>query len=107
MGLPDSESLHGRIVEFGSPLARLALDHLAATREILPTLGPRDATDALDAGYSFSLPVLFYNAMRFGKQYTDPSLAHYEQRYKKRVIKQLHWRAAGFGFCLRPAEGVA
>jgi len=49
-GLPDSEALHGRIIEFGSPLARLALDHLAATRNILPTLAAHDAADALNAG---------------------------------------------------------
>ncbi|WP_454743387.1 IS110 family transposase [Cupriavidus necator] len=51
--------------------------------------------------------VLFYNAMRFGTQYADPGADHYEQRYKERVIKQLHRRAAEFGFCLQPAEGVS
>ncbi|WP_454743552.1 IS110 family transposase [Cupriavidus necator] len=53
------------------------------------------------------IAVLFYNAMRFGTQYADPGADHYEQRYKERVIKQLHRRAAEFGFCLQPAEGVS
>jgi AraC-like DNA-binding protein len=48
--LPESESIHGRIVQFGSPLARLALDHFVATRKILPTLAPREAADALNDG---------------------------------------------------------
>jgi hypothetical protein len=53
------------------------------------------------------IAVLFYNAMRFGMQYVDPRADHYEQRYKERVIKQLHRRAAEFGFCLQPTDGVS
>ncbi|WP_354686965.1 hypothetical protein [Cupriavidus necator] len=53
------------------------------------------------------IAVLYYNAMRFGMQYTDPGADHYEQRYKERVIKQWHRRAAEFGFSLQPAEGVS
>ena len=53
------------------------------------------------------IAVLFYNAMRFGMKYVDPGADHYEQRYKERVIKQLHRRAAQFGFSLQPAEGVS
>lgn len=53
------------------------------------------------------IAVLFYNAMRFGMSYADPGADHYEQRYRERVIKQLHRRAAEFGFSLRPAEGVS
>ncbi len=53
------------------------------------------------------IAVLFYNAMRFGMKYADPGADHYEQRYKERVIKQLHRRAAQFGFSLQPAEGVS
>jgi transposase len=40
-------------------------------------------------------------------KYADPGADQYEQRYKERVIKQLHRRAAEFGFSLRPAEGVS
>ena len=43
------------------------------------------------------IAVLFYNAMRFGTQYQDPGAAHYEQKYRERVIKQLRRRAASSG----------
>lgn len=48
------------------------------------------------------IAVLFYNAMRFGMNYSDPGADHYEQAYRARVIKQLHRRAAQFGFALQP-----
>lgn len=53
------------------------------------------------------IAVLFYNAMRFGMNYVDPGADHYEQQYKERVIKQLHRRAAEFGFQLQPAVCVS
>jgi transposase len=51
------------------------------------------------------IAILFYRAMRFGMRYEDPGADQYERRYKERVIKQLHRRAAHFGFSLQPAEG--
>ena len=48
------------------------------------------------------IAVLFYNAMRFGMDYKDPGADHYERQYRERVIKQLHRRAAEFGFALLP-----
>jgi transposase len=46
--------------------------------------------------------------MRFGMQYEDPGAAHYEQRYRERVVKQLQRRAAHFGFSLQPTgDGVS
>ena len=53
------------------------------------------------------IAVLFYNAMRFGMKYADLGADHYEQRYKERVIKQLHRRAAQFGFSLQAAESAS
>jgi len=50
------------------------------------------------------IAVLFYNAMRFGMKYEDPGADHYERRYRERVIKQLHRRAAQFGFTLQEAS---
>jgi transposase len=50
------------------------------------------------------IAVLFYNAMRHGMGYRDPGADHYEQQYRDRVIKQLHRRAAQFGYALRPQE---
>ena len=49
------------------------------------------------------IAVLFYNAMRFGMAYQDPGADHYESRYRERVVKQLHRRAAEFGFTLQAA----
>ena len=53
------------------------------------------------------IAVLFYNAMRFGMDYQDPGAAHYEQKYRERVIKQLHRRAVEFGFILQETVGVS
>jgi len=39
------------------------------------------------------LAVLFYNALRFGMQYVDPGMTAYEQRYRTRVVHNLHRRA--------------
>ncbi len=50
------------------------------------------------------IAVLFYNAMRFGMNYRDPGADHYEQQYRDRVIKQLHRRAAQFGFTLQSQD---
>jgi len=47
------------------------------------------------------IAVLFYNAMRYGMDYRDPGADHYEQQYRDRVIKQLHRRAAQFGYALQ------
>jgi len=48
------------------------------------------------------IAVLFYNAMRFGLDYKDPGADQYEMQYRDRVVKQLHRRAAEFGFTLTP-----
>ena len=53
------------------------------------------------------IAILFYNAMRFGLDYQDPGASHYEQKYRERVIKQLHRRAAAFGFTLQEAQSVS
>ena len=49
------------------------------------------------------IAVLFYNAMRFGMSYQDPGADSYERKYRERVVKQLHRRAAEFGFTLQEA----
>jgi len=46
------------------------------------------------------LAVLFYNALRFGMSYVDPGEDHYEENYKRRVVRQLHRRAKQMGFTL-------
>ena len=49
------------------------------------------------------IAVLFYNALRHGMTYKDPGAAHYEERYRSRVLGNLQRRAKAFGFVLRPA----
>ncbi|WGS54053.1 AraC family transcriptional regulator [Paraburkholderia sp. D15] len=46
----DGPAIHGRIVEQGSPLTGLVLDHLAALAQDISTLSPADAADALHTG---------------------------------------------------------
>lgn len=53
------------------------------------------------------IAVLFYNAMRFGMSYQDPGADQYERNYRDRVIKNLHRRAADFGYVLHPAQSVS
>ena len=53
------------------------------------------------------IAVLFYNAMRYGADYRDPGADHYERQYRERVVKQLHRRAAEFGFTLQPSPCVS
>lgn len=53
------------------------------------------------------IAILFYNAMRYGMNYVDPGADQYEQKYRERVIKQLHRRAAEFGLRLHPVECVS
>ena len=59
------------------------------------------------------IAVLFYNALRHGMDYADPGASYYEERYRKRVIDNLHRRAKAFGFVLQevaadtPADAVS
>lgn len=55
------------------------------------------------------LAVLFYNTLRYGREYVDPGEAYYEERYRQRVIKSLTRRAEQMGYSIQPAttEGVS
>lgn len=53
------------------------------------------------------LAVLFYNAIRFGRDYLDPGADYYEERYRGRVIRSLHRRAAQLGLVLTEAPAAA
>lgn len=53
------------------------------------------------------IAVLFYNAMRFGMAYRDPGANHYERKYRERVVKSLHRRAAEFGYTLQATDCVS
>lgn len=45
---------------------------------------------------------LFYTMIRFGKDYEDTGAAHYEEQYRSRIIKNMHYKAQKFGFSLVP-----
>jgi len=47
---PDADSIHGRVVEFGTPLTRIVVDHATALARELPLMNAADAAGALDAG---------------------------------------------------------
>jgi transposase len=53
------------------------------------------------------IAVLFYNALRHGLDYADPGASYYEERYRKRVIDNLHRRAKAFGFLLQEVAADA
>jgi len=49
------------------------------------------------------IAVLFYNTLRHGMAYADPGASYYEERYKQRVLTNLHRRAKALGLVLQPA----
>jgi transposase len=53
------------------------------------------------------LAVLFYNAIRLGRDYSDPGADYYEARYRARVIRNLHRRAAQLELVLTEATATA
>ena len=46
------------------------------------------------------LAVLFYYLLRFGKQYVEPGIQAYEQKFRERQIKSLKMKAKALGFQL-------
>ena len=49
------------------------------------------------------LAILFYNTLRYGREYCDPGATHYEIQHKARTIKHLTRRAKQMGYTLEPA----
>lgn len=47
------------------------------------------------------IAVLFFNALHYGMQYTDPGANYYEARYQKRVLDNLSKRVAALGYVLQ------
>jgi transposase len=50
------------------------------------------------------IAVLFYNTLRHGMSYADPGATYYEERYRRRVLGNLHRRAKSLGYVLHPAD---
>lgn len=45
---------------------------------------------------------IFYQLWTTGGDYTDPGMDYYEQRYRERIVNNLHKKAQAFGFELIP-----
>jgi len=45
---------------------------------------------------------IFYKLWTTGGDYTDPGMDYYEQRYRERMVNNLHKKAIAFGFELIP-----
>ena len=52
------------------------------------------------------IAVLFYNALRYGMNYTDPGASYYEERYRQRVLTNLERRAKSMGYVLQQADAA-
>ena len=46
------------------------------------------------------IAMLFYNTLRHGMDYADPGASYYEERYRARVLANLHRRAKALGYML-------
>jgi hypothetical protein len=75
-------------------------------------LGARIGKAKAVTATALKLAVLFYNALRFGLNYSDPGADYYEARYRQRVLRNLEHRARQMGFALietgaNPNTGVS
>jgi transposase len=57
-------------------------------------IGPAKACTAT----ARKLACIFYRMLRYGKEYVDPGVDYYEQRYRNRVLTNLRRRARLFGY---------
>ncbi|MEI2582142.1 hypothetical protein [Scytonema sp. PRP1] len=49
-----------------------------------------------------SIARIFYKLWTTDGDYTDPGMDYYEQRYRERMVNNLHKKAIAFGFELIP-----
>ena len=52
------------------------------------------------------LGVLFYNLLRYGVDYVERGLAHYEEQFKQRTVQRLNHAANKLGFVLSPIQNT-
>lgn len=50
------------------------------------------------------LALLFYNTLRYDWAYQDPGVDYYEERYRQRLVNNLHRRAKSLGYELAPVQ---
>ena len=95
----------------GAALLRIAAVNVGRTQTALGAFYRRLAARVGKAkavtATARKLAVLFYNAIRFGREYRDPGTDYYEERYRKRVLHGLQRRAAQFGMILTQGPGHA
>jgi transposase len=63
-------------------------------RRMKSRMGPAKACTAT----ARKLSRIFYRMLRYGKEYVDPGIEYYEQRYRHRAITNLKRRARLFGY---------
>lgn len=97
-------------------LLRIAAVNVGKTQTALGAfyrrLGARVGKAKAVTATARKLAVLFYNALRFGLNYSDPGADYYEARYRQRVLHNLEHRARQMGSALietgaNPNPGVS
>jgi hypothetical protein len=63
-------------------------------RRMKTRMGPAKANTAT----ARKLACIFYRMLRYGKEYVDPGVQYYEQKYRNRVLKNLKRRARLLGY---------
>jgi transposase len=63
-------------------------------RRMKTRMGPAKANTAT----ARKLSCIFYRMLRYGKEYVDPGVQYYEQKYRNRVLKNLKRRARLLGY---------
>jgi len=63
-------------------------------RRMKNRLGPSKANTAT----AHKLACIVYRTLKYGKQYVDPGVAYYEQKYRQRVLNNLKRRARLLGY---------
>ena len=65
-------------------------------------MGPAKANTAT----AHKLSCIFYRMLRYGKEYIDPGVQYYEQKYRNRLLKNLKRRAPLLGYELIESQGT-
>lgn len=53
------------------------------------------------------IAAMFYRVLRYGENYCDPGADYYEERYRKKVLKNIEKRAKQYGLVLVPDESLS
>ncbi len=72
-------------------------------RRLRTRLGAPKAITAM----AHKLARLFYRMLKFGQEYVDQGMAHYESRYREQQLKWLHKQAASLNMQVLPAQRAA